>query len=189
MTHVSIELQGIGCSRSIDNYSQIVTRPPQFNNNMVASFIAGREYDLKINSSTAHRSTQGFKTRRVRVLGPVEDGKLPILDLTDPRGETEKRVYVKNIIEVDGKSTGQRAKELAPGDIVLVDRDKTVDGTEKGVIVNTVDRKHFCIRSLLGGKTMVVPKAHVRKTTQRKLQGRRQRNTSGQLVRTIRSRR
>ena len=151
---------------------------------MVVSFIEGREYAMKINSSTAHRSTQGFKTRRVRVLGPLEDGKLPILDLTDPRGETEKRVYVKNIIEVDGESTGQRAKELSPGDIVLVDREKT-DGTEQGVIVQTVDRKHFSIRSLLGGKTMIVPKAHVRKVTQRQLQGRRHRNTHGQLVRTI----
>ena len=48
----------------------------------MVTFIVDREYNMKINSSTAHRSTQGFRTRRVRVLGPVEDGKLPILDLS-----------------------------------------------------------------------------------------------------------
>jgi hypothetical protein len=61
---------------------------------------------MRINSTSAHRSTQGFATRRVRVTGAVEGGRLPFVDLTD--GGQQKRVYVTNILagSIDTTSTG-----------------------------------------------------------------------------------
>jgi hypothetical protein len=47
---------------------------PQFNTD--------QEYAMKINSTSAHRSTQGFAVRRVRVTGPVDNGRLPFIDLS-----------------------------------------------------------------------------------------------------------
>ena len=86
------------------------------------AFQVDQEYDIVINSSSAHRSSQGFRVRRVRILGPVVDGRLPILDLNDPKGPTEKSPYLTSIIEVNGVKTTDRPSRdgpaLKPGDYV-----------------------------------------------------------------------
>ena len=67
---------------------------------MMPQFTTGQEYAMKINSTSAHRSTQGFAVRRVRVTGPVKNGRLPFIDVSD--GNKQKAVYLTNILEVDG---------------------------------------------------------------------------------------
>ena len=96
------------------------------------AFNVDQEYDIVINSKTAHLSTQGFRVRRVRVLGPDEKGRLPIMDLSDPKGPIQKSPFLTSIIEVNGVSTGTRPARdgpaLKPNDYVLVDPKHTVDG-------------------------------------------------------------
>ena len=153
------------------------------------SFEVDQEYEIVINSSSGHRSTQGFRKRRVRVLGPVEDGRLPIMDLSDPKGPTEKAPYLTSIIEVNGMKTADRPSRdgpaLKPGDYVLVDPKQTVDGEEVATVSRVFNRHSIEIRTLISKVLQVVPLTHVHKTTKRKVQGRRHRNAYGQLVRTI----
>ena len=154
---------------------------------MVASFIVNREYTIVINSSSAHHSTQGFRVRRIRVLGPVENGRLPILDLNDPKGPTEKSPYLTSIIEVNGVKTADRpvrdGSALKPDDYVLVDPKQTIDGEQKAVVLRVLDRGRVEIRTLISKTLQIVPTTHVRKTTWRKLQGRVQKDAQGRLIR------
>jgi hypothetical protein len=136
-------------------------------------FTTDQEYAMKINSTSAHRSTQGFAVRRVRVTGPVENGRLPFVDLSD--GNKEKAVYVTNILEVDGIPTGNRpardeGSALREGDIVLVDAAATKDGTTQAKVEQIVDRDSVHLRPLIGGKILKnIQRRHLRKTTLRKL--------------------
>ena len=154
------------------------------------AFQFGREYDIVINSSSAHRSSQGFRVRRVRVLGPVVDGRLPILDLNDPKGPTEKSPYLINIIEVNGVKTADRpvrdGSALKPDDYVLVDPKQTVDGEQKAMVSRVLGRGRVEIRTLISRTVQIVPTTHVRKTTWRKLQGRVKKDSQGRVVRKSR---
>ena len=151
------------------------------------TFQVDQEYDIVINSSSAHRSTQGFRVRRVRVLGPVVDGRLPILDLNDPKGATQKSPYLTSIIEVNGvKTADRRARDgpaLKPGDYILVNPKQTIDGEQKGVVSRVLDRGRVEIRTLISKTLQIVPTTHVRKTTWRKLQGRVQKDAQGRIIR------
>ena len=53
---------------------------------------------------TVHGSTQGFAWRQIRVLAEPRDGRLTILDMSDPAGAKEKRPYLANVIEVEGQA-------------------------------------------------------------------------------------
>jgi hypothetical protein len=140
---------------------------------MMPQFNTDQEYAMKINSSNAHRSTQGFAVRKVRVTGPVENGRLPFIDLSD--GNKQKAVYLNNIIEVDGIPTGNRpvrdeGSALREGDIVLVDAAATKDGTTQAKVEQIVDRDSVHLRPLIGGKILKnISRRHLRKTTLRKL--------------------
>ena len=157
---------------------------------MVASFIVNQEYDIVINSSSAHHSSQGFRVRRIRVLGPVENGRLPILDLNDPKGPTEKSPYLTSIIEVNGIKTADRpvrdGSALKPKDYVLVDPKQTVDGENKAVVSRVLGRGRVEIRTLISKTLQIVPTTHVRKTTMRKLQGRLKKDAQGRVIRKSR---
>ena len=136
--------------------------------------VPGREYTVTINSSSGARSTQGFAARRVRVTGEVCGGRLPIIDLTDPNGETRKWPHVANILTVDGRATGAGPARapLRAGDVVLVDPAHS-GGSGRAVVTAVVDDAEFVrVRPLIGGVAMRVSRAHVTKTTIRKLGGR-----------------
>ena len=149
-----------------------------------------QEYDIVINSSSGHRSTQLFRVRRVRILGPVVDGRLPIMDLSDPKGPTEKAPYLTSILEIDGKSTGNRPARdgpaLKPDDYVLVDPKQTVCGEKTAVVSRVLDRGRVEIRTLISKTVQIVPTTHVRKTTWRKLHGRVKKDAQGRLIRKSR---
>ena len=158
---------------------------------MVASFIVNQEYDIVINSSSGHRSSQGFRKRRVRVLGAPVDGRLRILDLSDPiKGPTEKSPYLTSIIEVNGVKTADRpvrdGSALKPDDYVLVDPKQTVDGEKTAIISRVLDRGRVEIRTLISKTLQIVPSTHVRKTTMRKLQGRLKKDAQGRVIRKSR---
>eukprot|EP01047_Picozoa_sp_COSAG01_P051311 COSAG01_NODE_5281_length_4359_cov_1.386620_2_plen_188_part_00 len=115
---------------------------------MMPEFTTGQEYDVKINSSSGHRSKLEFAVRRVRVIGSVEGGRLPFVDMSD--GNKEKAVYLTNIMEVDGVPTGNRpARDDGPalrkGDYVLVDRAVPKDGTTAATVAEVVDRCLFLV--------------------------------------------
>eukprot|EP01047_Picozoa_sp_COSAG01_P090275 COSAG01_NODE_22164_length_868_cov_2.676203_1_plen_132_part_00 len=109
---------------------------------MMPQFTTGQVYAMKINSTSALRSTQGFATRRIRVTGPVEGGRLPFVDLSD--GNKEKAVYTNNILEVDGVPTGNKPTHngaaLRKGDYVFLDRAVTTDGSEAARVERIVSR-------------------------------------------------
>jgi hypothetical protein len=142
---------------------------------MMSHFTTSQKYDVKIISNNAHRSKLGFAVRRVRVIGSVEGGRLPFVDISD--GNKEKAVYLTNILEVDGVPTGNRpARDDGPalrkGDYVLVDRAVTKDGTTTATVAEVVDRYTVHLKALIGGKMLRdIPRTHVRQTTQRKLLG------------------
>jgi hypothetical protein len=142
---------------------------------MLPQFTTGQEYDMKINSSSGHRSKLGFAVRRVLVTGPATGGRLPFVDLSD--NSIEKAVYLTNILEVDGVPTGNRPSRdkgsaLRKGDVVLVDAAATKDGTNSAIVEEIVDRYTVHLRALIGGKLLkFIPRTHIRKTTQRKLLG------------------
>ena len=154
------------------------------------AFQVDKEYDIVINSSSAHRSSQGFRKRRVRVLDPVVDGRLPILDLNDPKGPTEKSPYLTSIIQVNGVKTADRpvrdGPALKPDDYVLVDPKQTIDGENKAVVSRVLGRGRVEIRTLISKTLQIVPTTHVRKTTMRKLQGRLKKDAQGRLIRKSR---
>ena len=154
------------------------------------TFTVDQEYDIVINSSSAHRSNQGFRVRRVCVLGPVENGRLPIMDLSDPSGPKEKMPYLTSIIEVNGVKTADRpvrdGSALKPKDYVLVDPKQTVDGENKAVVSRVLGRDRVEIRTLISKTLQIVPTTHVRKTTMRKLQGRLKKDAQGRLIRKSR---
>ena len=151
------------------------------------ALLDGHEYSMVINSSSGYRLTQGFRVRRVRVLGGErDDGRLKSLDLSDPQGPKEKMPYLTSIIEINGVSTGNRpirdGSALKPGDYVVVDPKATVDGEAK--VSRILDCKEIAIRTLLSKTLQIVPAVKVRKTTKRKLEAR-TKNTDDQ-GRTIR---
>ena len=81
---------------------------------MVASFnlVPGQQYHIRLNSSTTN-STQGFAWRSVRILAPPGvDGRIELVDLSDPTGPREKSPYVANIIQVEGQSAPTPARML-----------------------------------------------------------------------------
>jgi hypothetical protein len=85
-------------------------------NKMVASFnlVPGQQYHIRLNSSTPS-SSHGFAWRSVRMLAPPGvNGRIELVDLSDPIGPREKSPYVANIIQVEGQSTPKIPPNVPP---------------------------------------------------------------------------
>jgi hypothetical protein len=156
---------------------------------MMPQFTTGQEYAIKINSTSAHRSTQGFAVRRVRVTGPVEGRRLPFVDMTD--GNREKAVYINNILEVDGVPTGNKPTDngaaLRKGDCVFLDRAVTTDGTETARVERIVSRNLVDLKPLIGGGILRnIQRSHLRKVSLRALMGSKTYDHGGKVIRKSR---
>ena len=126
----------------------------------------GQEYRVRINSSTAAASTQGFAWRQIRVLAePDAYDRLTILDMSDPAGVKEKRPYLANVIEVEGQvppppsSPAGGLAGVRLGDVATVDPLSADVGI--GVITR-VEANHVRIKPVIGGPVRRILKNRLR---------------------------